>query len=434
MSMKERVKKILNYKYVKKGKETLQKKAIKAMVAFLVLMIGCTFLSRAADSMTIPRVQTEKPKSKTMVDELKATAVVEKNREEKIAVLEGLKVDYVNVSEGSVIKIGDTLVELDMEVLNKMADEIKEKITEDQKTLTRATEDYNRAIGLKNQAVNEASNAMNNAKKAYDNYLALSDEEREPEVEDSLYADYQDKKSVYDQAVKEANDNVELNRALQDAKDASNVDEYNKELAKIQPLLDANGKIVSDREGIVTSIFVENGGTTSDAIVSIADKNTGYKLVGKIEKSNRTSVKQGQTVIGKLSSAGIIENLTIESISVNKEDQNYLDITVVLPVGVGEIDDTGEIIISSKSNKFNTCVPLAALRQGDGDNYYILVVSDKETVLGTEMIAKKVEVKVEKKDSEFAAINSNAISKGEQVIIDSNKNVEDGDRVRLESE
>ena len=113
MSKNEKIKKIINFKYIKKGKDTLQKKAVKALFVFLVLMIGCTMLSRAADSMTIPRIKVDTPKSKTIVDEVKAKGVVAKNREEKISVVEGLKIDYVNISVGSSIKVGDTLVELD---------------------------------------------------------------------------------------------------------------------------------------------------------------------------------------------------------------------------------------------------------------------------------------------------------------------------------
>ena len=246
--------------------------------------------------------------------------------------------------------------------------------------------------------------------------------------------DYQSKKGIYDQAVAESNNTVDLDRALQDIKDSLKIDEYNKELAKLQPLLDANGKVVSDKEGIVTSIFVENGGMTTDTIMSIADKNSGYKFVGQIEKNNRTLVKQGQSVLLNLGSAGIVDNLTVEAISINPQNSEYLDVTVVLPVGVGQIDDSGEIIISSKSQKYGTSVPIAALRQGDSSNYYILVVSEKETVLGKELIAKKIDVKVEKKDGEFAAINDGIIGRGEKVIVDSNKTIEDGDRVRQENE
>lgn len=434
MSMREKIKKIINYKYIKKEKDTLQKKALKSLFAFLFIMIMCTMLSRAADSMTIPRVQVDKPKTKTIVDEVKAQGRVIKNREEKISTIEGLKVEYVNVSIGSSIKVGDTLVELDITDLETKINEIKENISKDQKTLSRATEDYNRAISAKKQVVQTALNEMNSAKQALDNYSKLSEEEKDPSMEESLYSDYQSKKSVYDQAVADSKDTVDLDRTLQDTKDSLQIDEYNKELAKLQPILDSGGKIISDKEGIVTSTFVENGGTTTETIMSIADKNSGYKFIGQIEKVNRTLVKQGQNVSLNLGSSGIVDNLTVEAIAGSVENPDYLDITVVLPVGVGEIDDSGEIIVSSKSKKYGTCVPIAALRQGDNNSYYILVVSEKETVLGEELVAKKIDVKVEKKDGEFAAINDGAISRSEKVIVDSNKTIEDGDRVRLEKE
>lgn len=434
MSKNEKIKKIINFKYIKKGKDTLQKRAVKALFAFLVLMIGCTMLSRAADSMTIPRIKVDTPKSKTIVDEVKAKGVVAKNREEKISVVEGLKIDYVNISVGSSIKVGDTLVELDKDDLQAKVDEIKKNIEQEQKTLSRATEDYNKAINTKKKAVQTALNEMNTAKQALDNYNNLSEEEKDSMMEESLKADYESKKELYNSAVADSNDTVDLDRSLQDTKDSLKIEEYNKELAKLQPLLDASGKIVSEKEGIVTSVVAENGGVTTDTIASIADKNEGYKFVGEIDKSNRTLVKQGQTVALNLGSSGIIENLTIDSISKNDDNPDTLKVTVVLPVGIGEIDESGEIIVSSKSKKYGTCVPLAALRQGDGDSYYILVVTEKETVLGEELTAKKVDVKVEKRDGEYAAVSDGSLGRNDKIIIDSNKTVEDGDRVRLETE
>ena len=434
MSKNEKIKKIINFKYIKKGKDTLQKKAVKALFAFLVLMIGCTMLSRAADSMTIPRIKVDTPKSKTIVDEVKAKGVVAKNREEKISVVEGLKIDYVNISVGSSIKVGDTLVELDKDDLQAKVDEIKKNIEQEQKTLSRATEDYNKAINTKKKAVQTALNEMNTAKQALDNYNNLSEEEKDSMMEESLKADYESKKELYNSAVADSNDTVDLDRSLQDTKDSLKIEEYNKELAKLQPLLDASGKIVSEKEGIVTSVVAENGGVTTDTIASIADKNEGYKFVGQIAKENRTSIKQGQSVAVNLGSSGIIENLTIDSISKNDDNPDTLKVTVVLPVGIGEIDESGEIIVSSKSKKYGTCVPLAALRQGDGDSYYILVVTEKETVLGEELTAKKVDVKVEKRDGEYAAVSDGSLGRNDKIIIDSNKTVEDGDRVRLETE
>lgn len=434
MSMKQKIKKIINFEYVKKGKDTLQKKAVKYLGAFLLIMIGCTMLSRFADSLTIPVIKTEKPKVKTMVDEVKASGRVVKNREEKISTTEGLKIEYVNVSVGALIKAGDVLVELNIEDLQKKIDEINENISRDEKTLARAKEDYNRAIASKNSNVAKALEEMNKAKKTLEDYQALPEEEKDKAMEESFKADYESKKSMHASAVAEANDTVDLDRTLQDVKDSLKLDEYYEELGKLQPLLDANGKVTSPKEGIVTSVFAENGGVTSDAVVSIADKESGYKFVGQIEASKRTLVKQGQTVALKLNSGGYVENLTIEAVSKSEESADLLNVTVVLPAGTGEIDDMGEIVISSQSKKYSTCVPLAALRQGDNNSYYVLAVSEKETVLGSEKVARKYEVQIEKKDNEFAALKEGTFSRSEQVIISSNKTVEDGDRVRLETE
>lgn len=434
MSMKQKIKKIINFEYVKKGKDTLQKKAVKYLGAFLLIMIGCTMLSRFADSLTIPVIKTEKPKVKTMVDEVKASGRVVKNREEKISTTEGLKIEYVNVSVGALIKAGDVLVELNTEDLQKKIDEINANISRDEKTLARAKEDYNRAIASKNSNVAKAAEEMNKAKKILADYQALPEEEKDKAMEESLKGDYESKKSMHASAVEEANDTVDLDRNLQDVKDSLKLDEYYEELGKLQPLLDAKGKVTSPKEGIVTSVFAENGGVTSDAVVSIADKESGYKFVGQIEASKRTLVKQGQTVALKLNSGGYVENLTIEAISKSDEGADLLNVTVILPAGTGEIDDMGEIVISSQAKKYSTCVPLAALRQGDNNSYYVLAVSEKETVLGTEKVARKYEVQIEKKDNEFAALKEGSFSRSEQVIISSNKTVEDGDRVRLETE
>ena len=432
--MNEKIKKIINYKYVKKGKDTLQKKALKSLVAFLFVMIICTMLSRFADSLTIPVITTENPKTKTIVDEVKASGRIVKSREEKISIVEGLKIDYVNVSLGSTIKVGDTLVELNIDDLNNKISELRENVEKEEKTIARAIEDYNKEIESKNQSVTTALNELNAAEKALNDYAALKDEEKDPMTQESLNADYENKKAMYNQVVSEANDTTDLDRNLQDIKDSVDTEKYYKEIEKLQPLIEAKGLVKSDREGIVTSVFAESGGVTSDTIISIADKNSGYKFIAQIEKDKRSTVKQGQEVALTLNNSQTVDKLTIEAIANSTENPGYLDITVILPVGIGEIDDMGELIISSTAKKYGTCVPLAALRQGENNNYYVLAVSEKETVLGTEKVAKKIEVRVEKKDGEFAAISDGTIARNEQVIVGSNKTVEDGDRVRLETE
>lgn len=427
------IKEIINYEIVKKGKSTLQKKAFKALIAFLLLMVLCTLLSRFADSLTIPVVTIESAKSKTMVDEITAEGRIVKNREDKISIVEGLKVDYVNVYEGTTIELGEVIVELNLDDIQSKVDEINKNISNDEKTLNRAIEDYNRAINDKKESVTKALNDMNAAKKALDDYKASA--EKDEIVEQEMLSDYEMKKGLYNSALEDSNDTLDLDRNLQDIKDSLHIDDYMEELEKLQPLLDAKGKVTSPKAGIVTSVFVESGGVTGDAVISLANTENGYKFVGQLSKDKRSTIKQGQSVILSLNNGSeIIEKLTVESVAKSSENPEMLDIVVMVPAGIGNIDDIGEIIISSKAKKYSTCVPLNALRQGENSSYYILVVTEKETVLGSEKIAKKMEVRVEKKDGEFAALSEGTISRNEKIIVTSNKNIEADDRVRLEKE
>ena len=423
-----KIKEIINYKWVKKGKDTLQKKACKSLVAFLLLMILCTILSRFADSLTIPVVKTDKPKIKVILDEVKVDGRIVKNREDKITILEGLKVDYVNVNIGSMIKEGDVLVELNIKDLQKKVDELNKSISNDQKTLSRAQEDYNKAIALNADTLNKALSEMNSAKKALEDYKLTGD--RDEIMNKTLSSEYEMRKLAYEE-VANSNDTVALDRILQDA---IKLEEYNSDIAKIKPFLEAEGKVKSTQAGIVTNVFVENGGVTTDSIISLANEEFGFKFAGQIGKDKKNLIRQGQKVTVSLPSAGDIESLIIQSITASKENPEILDIEVVLPAGIGEIDDIGEIMIADKSKKFGTCVPIKALRADEDGGYYILTIIDKETVLGSEKVSKKMPVRIEKKDGEYVAVSEGSIARDEEVIISSNKKIEDGDRVRLETE
>ena len=110
-----------------------------------------------------------------------------------------------------------------------------------------------------------------------------------------------------------------------------------------------------------------------------------------------------------------------------------LDITVILPEGVGEIGKSATLEISNNTERYSSCVPLSALHS-DEDKYYVLMFEEKETVLGTENVAKRADITIKDKDGMYAALDENIILTSDEVITSSNKNINDGDRVRKEEE
>lgn len=62
----------------------------------------------------------------------------------------------------------------------------------------------------------------------------------------------------------------------------------------------------------------------------------------------------------------------------------------------------------------------------------MLVVEETETVLGTERIARRVDVTVLDKNEEYAALQEGTLTAEQDIITGADRNVEPGGRVRLE--
>ena len=79
----------------------------------------------------------------------------------------------------------------------------------------------------------------------------------------------------------------------------------------------------------------------------------------------------------------LVEGLTVQSIDVSAEDKNSYELTVSIPAKVKKLGSIATLKVEKASKKYDTCVPLGALHS-DGDKYYVYVINEKDTILGTE--------------------------------------------------
>ena len=89
---------------------------------------------------------------------------------------------------------------------------------------------------------------------------------------------------------------------------------------------------------------------------------------------------------------------------------------------------TWKIQVPSKQN-YSCKIPLTALREDTKGNY-CLVVTEESSALGTVKKAERVDVTVLEKNGEEAAVEA-ALENTDQVIVGSEKYVEEGDQVRI---
>lgn len=288
-------------------------------------------------------------------------------------------------------------------------------------------------------ALSEAENALSAYNEQQNNNSSASYDEQLK----ALYDDYKSKEEAYDEAIKQRKSTIQsADRSLEDANTPESVDTASaltenddlqeKQLAvdKLQKVMDAGGKVTAPSDGLVTKVNVTTGeATTEDTVIRISDQSAGYKFTATLDKSDAKFLAKDDKVTLDLGNGTSVEGLKIQSIDVSQEDKNSYELTVSIPAKVKKIGTIATFKVEKASKKYDTCVPLTALHS-DGDKYYVYVINEKDTILGTETAVDKVQVEILDKNNEQAAIDG-AFSWDQKFVLTSSKTLRDGDRVRL---
>ena len=297
----------------------------------------------------------------------------------------------------------------------------------------------NDQINTAKDALTEAENALSAYNEQQNNSSSASYDEQLK----TLYDDYKAKEEAYNEAVKQRQSTIQsANRTLEDAKAPENVDTATaltanddleeKQLAvdELQKVMDVNGKITAPSDGLITKVNVTTGETTTeDTAIRISDQSAGYKFTATLDKASAKYLSKDDKVTLDLGNGTTVEGLTVQSIDVSAEDKNSYELTVSIPAKVKKLGSIATLKVEKASKKYDTCVPLGALHS-DGDKYYVYVINEKDTILGTETAVDKVQVDILDKNNEQAAIEG-SFSWEQQFVLTSSKTLRNGDRVRL---
>ena len=297
----------------------------------------------------------------------------------------------------------------------------------------------NDQINTAKDALTEAENALSAYNEQQNNSSSASYDEQLK----TLYDDYKAKEEAYNEAVKQRQSTIQsADRTLEDAKAPENVDTATaltenddleeKQLAvdELQKMMDVNGKITAPSDGLITKVNVTTGETTTeDTAIRISDQSAGYKFTATLDKASAKYLSKDDKVTLNLGNGTTVEGLTVQSIDVSAEDKNSYELTVSIPAKVKKLGSIATLKVEKASKKYDTCVPLGALHS-DGDKYYVYVINEKDTILGTETAVDKVQVDILDKNNEQAAIEG-SFSWGQKFVLTSSKTLRNGDRVRL---
>jgi len=198
--------------------------------------------------------------------------------------------------------------------------------------------------------------------------------------------------------------------------------------------LQSGGVVRASCAGTVVSCDLVAGKTSVAGTSGLEIALGAPQLELRISKKEAERVAIGDEIV--LLREGKREDETLRVRSISAPDAN--DAVTVLgaqndaktDIIERKIGDAQDWKISKKSGQYYTCVPLEALRQGGGDTYYVYVIREVATILGTELEAQKVDAELLAHDDKRAAVDAELTSE-DRLITACSKEISDGDRVVL---
>lgn len=441
-----------------------RKKLVRWIAIFFGVMLLFTFLSRAADSVTVAKVDTAVIQNKIITHTVQGTGKIQGTQEKAVFAPEGQKVDQVLVGEGETVEKGQVLLTLSGSSVKQAIKEKKQEIDEQERKindlksqetlkkqekereLKRAEENYDTAV--KNGEINMANAQMevDVAKQKLQIFLnqkALMSDGADASTEQALRDEIRARQESQNQVIMTRNQEVQdAARALEDAKtpDATDSTIINEE-AKLETLQEEakqlaalkkqKGKITAPCDGVIKSISSATGSTTTgEAAVILYTLEGELRMEGSIRESDLEYIKTGETVSLKGSNGNQEQEGIIESIQERENNSGDSVITVKIPERAFFIGENVDFTISKDQGPYACSVPLSAVYEENGTNY-VYVTDTQESILGETMVARRVSVRILDKNDTTVALENGSVSSSEQVIINTSKTIEDGSRVRL---
>ena len=255
--------------------------------------------------------------------------------------------------------------------------------------------------------------------------------EQAQEVYDDAVAALESTKTTYGRAVSSANLPASTSNSAQIGQ--ITYDQMKMELEKLEVLQEAEGKILSPTDGIVTKCNVQTGEKTTDTTaILLADLGQGCKFSGLATEEDSQYIGVGDKVLLQTSNGKAYKDLPVTTFSTTEEPGGGYRLTVQIPSGNLALGANVNLSFTKKSQPYSCCVPLSALRLDNRNQTYVLVVQQVISVMGTELQAKKVNVTVLEQNETMAALAEGTLDSKDKVIVGSDKTIDIGSRVRVE--
>jgi multidrug resistance efflux pump len=185
-------------------------------------------------------------------------------------------------------------------------------------------------------------------------------------------------------------------------------------------------------DGDILTIDAKAGSVVSTGapVMTVNDRSRGLSLTVQIDEDSVGEMTVGDTA--DVTVGDDMQSCPITSIAASTEVQGMFDVSFSIPDNFGVVGQQASIKFRKRTQQYDVLIPLSALRQ-DNDGDFIYVVNQQEGSLGTQISVKRVDVYVLDQDNTRAALQA-GITQRDLIVARSDRDIQDGDRVRLEEE
>jgi multidrug efflux pump subunit AcrA (membrane-fusion protein) len=287
--------------------------------------------------------------------------------------------------------------------------------------------------------------ALKNAESAA-KALTKAQKDREKLLKDNITT-IEDADKALEKARKDAARQTKTDRISTQTKNLDNtvaeaeLEKAKKSVERLKKLVETKGKITAPIAGTVSEITASEGAAIVEGavIARIATGKKSMKIVATVTADEAKQLKTGleaELYLDRMWATGKVADIrraagTGSQTGGLSGGQTMYEVHIGINPDQGDffIGDSVRVTIRQTSQRYNTIIPLNALRE-DADGKFVFVLEEQSGALGTKQIVRRIDVKVQESNAVQAAV-SGAFSDWEKLVERGDRELKNGYRVRV---
>lgn len=403
---------------IKPVRKKILRRTIYIFVAVLLLL---TFLSSTINNLGLVRVVAGDVGSGRLSYDFENDVIVTPRQIQEIYLNRTLRADSIKVKKGDIVSKGQLLAEFDVDELSKA---LSLKVSE----LERKKVETNLAANVSSLAIKNAVEKTAVAQKTLDDTIELfkAGAETAANIEKMKIA-LEDAKSEHEK--------LQAEKKAAITKAHIELEQLEESILSLQTDIDRFKALCSPVDGYIWEIGVTRGAVidTVKPVFKIADNSSGFHAEFTVKAQEGKYLVVGDSVTVRIPS---LENFKIDAkISsmdlVRADTGNTLKINVLFDRPDLKGGELAEISIKKASGIYNLIIPNTAVRTDTNGRKYVYVIKEGKSSIGMEFYLQKAYIYIKASDKVHTAV-SDGLNPFEKVLIESDRTVMAGDRVKIQ--